>query len=267
MSSKENLKKAATRERSSRRRTSAGWARGAGVSCGRTAATNASTASSHGKKERQLPAKHLFSHRQRRLARLASPCRTFLTPGMRPSLRASLAGLTLTTLSSVLGPPPAATVGQDVVIRSAGRSKGLGAFAARDLPAAAYLGRYTGRALLPAEATDAVSRGETTGAYFARMKGGPFGQDLVFDAEDSTVSGWPRFINHSKRRANCKNIELRLPFDLNGVSFGRVPLGLYIQTTRDIAAGEELLVDYGPDYWTSRGLAPGDPRRLLIDYL
>ena len=36
--------------------------------------------------------------------------------------------------------------------------------------------------------------------------------------------------------------------------------------TKPIAAGEEILFDYGAGYWDSR-LLPLDPRRLVIDYL
>jgi SET domain-containing protein len=159
-----------------------------------------------------------------------------------------LSGPLLIALSS-LGPAVDVGVGDGVEIRPAG-AKGLGAFATRDLPAGAYLGQYTGRVTTFDEAMAAERRGETSGAYFACVEDGPFGERLVVDAEDAS-SGWPRFINHSKRRANCQNIEARRP--LPGV---RVPVGLFVQTLRPVSAGEELLVDYGDWYWTSRGLLP-----------
>lgn len=46
-----------------------------------------------------------------------------------------------------------------------------------------------------------------------------------------------------------------------------MPLGLWVQTTREVAAGEELRVDYGRKYWERRGFSQNDPRRLAIDYL
>ena len=111
------------------------------------------------------------------------------------------------------------------------------------------------------------------------------------DAEDESAAGWPRFVNHSRRRVNCthvglglgwlgltltltltltqtrrvncKHVCLRLPV----VLLGRVPLGLWVRTTREIAPGEELLLDYGSAYWDRCGLAYPNPRRLAIDFL
>ena len=40
-----------------------------------------------------------------------------------------------------------------------------------------------------------------------------------------------------------------------------------VRTTREVAAGEELLLDYGSDYWDRCGLAYPNPRRLAIDFL
>ena len=40
-----------------------------------------------------------------------------------------------------------------------------------------------------------------------------------------------------------------------------------VRTTREVAAGEELLLDYGSDYWDRSGLAYPNPRRLAIDFL
>ena len=36
------------------------------------------------------------------------------------------------------------------------------------------------------------------------------GTGLVIDADDSETSSWPRFVNHSKRRANCELIEMKM---------------------------------------------------------
>ena len=179
--------------------------------------------------------------------------------------RLAAASWTIATLGSVFGPPAAVSVGDGVEIRSAG-SKGLGAFVTRDLPAGTYLAPYTGRLLASDEAMLRAALDETSGDYFASLNGW-FDEELVIDAEDPKTSGWPRYINHSKRRANCKNIELQQPVALPGGGVGRLPLGLYAMLIRDVQAGEELLVDYGSAYWTDRGLLPLDPRRIAIDYI
>ena len=59
------------------------------------------------------------------------------------------------------------------------------------------------------------------------------------------------------------------------------PFAVWFETTRDIAAGEELLLDYGQGYWDATVAMPlhkyasfasplwrlVDPRRIAIDYL
>jgi len=174
-----------------------------------------------------------------------------------------LTNLYITALGTLLGPKLQVSLNDGVEIQLSS-GKGLGVFATRDLPAGAYLGRYTGRLLSAKDAFAAYDRGDTSGNYFAALQGAPGAEPLVLDAEDFEISGWPRFINHSLRQQNCKNTELRLP--LWGSDF-RLPLGLYVQTTRDIAAGEELYVDYGAEYWTDRGVPRYSPRRFVIDYL
>ena len=153
----------------------------------------------------------------------------------------------LAVCSSLFGPPLAVQLGSGVRVGEAS-SKGLGAFATTDLSAGAFLGRYTGRLYTETEALDAWRSGETSGEYFATLRSAGGAEPMVVDAEDYRIAGWPRFINHSKRLANCRNTELRKP--IGPWTSARLPLGLYVQATRDIAAGEELLVDYGPEYWT-----------------
>ena len=83
------------------------------------------------------------------------------------------------------------------------------------------------------------------------------GTGLVIDADDSETSSWPRFVNHSKRRANCELIEMEWE-PLGPVTLP--PTVLMLQATRRIAAGEQLLISYGDQYWDTRadmGRAPG----------
>ena len=183
---------------------------------------------------------------------------------------AAVASFTISVLRGAFGPPAGVEVGRGVEIRPAGK-KGLGAFATQDLAAGTYLAPYTGRLLERTDALTLFDQGETSGAYFAELNGWLGDQTtFIIDAEDDKSSGWPRYVNPSRRRANTRNVELRQPVSLPGVDGGpliRLPLGLYLQLTQDVQAGDELLTDYGDEYWTDRGLLPLDPRRLAIDYL
>lgn len=159
-------------------------------------------------------------------------------------LRAAL-GITATLLG-----PPQFERDRDVQVLPT-PTKGFGVFAMRELPGGTFLARYTGEILSLEDAYAATARGDSSGEYFAELTLGRTGaESFVVDAEDESTSNWPRYINHSQRLANCKNVELRMPL-LNSLPV-RVPLGLYVKTLRTIAAGEELLVDYGDSYWDRR---------------
>lgn len=153
----------------------------------------------------------------------------------------------------------ALTGGVDFEIRSAGPGKGRGAFALRELPAEAYLARYTGRFYDRLDAWKAkLASGETSGDFCYLFEDGG-----ILDAEDASRSGWPRFVNHSKRRKNCEFIEVA-PEPIGPLLPPRTVVML--QATRWIAAGEELLVDYGDGYWDGRVGKVGW-QRFVIDYL
>jgi SET domain-containing protein len=181
------------------------------------------------------------------------------------SMRAISAAMSMA--ASLFGPPLVASPGRNVEIREI-PGKGFGVIATEKLPAGAYLTRYTGRLMSYEDASESFKVGDTSGQYFAALKGADGTEPMILDAEDEHVSGWARYINHSKRRQNCQNVELRAPLSpFEGLDLGRVPLGLYIRTTREICSGEELLTNYGDNYWDDRGYSRLDPRRIAIDYL
>ena len=65
---------------------------------------------------------------------------------------------------------------------------------------------------------------------------------LYVDAEDGTRSNWCRFINHAPE-PEC-NLRCRsLAADMHGNP------RIWFVALRDIEAGEELLYDYGDNYW------------------
>lgn len=129
--------------------------------------------------------------------------------------------------------------GVDFEVRSAGRGKGRGVFALRELPADAYLARYTGRFYDRLDEWKAgLAKGKTSGDYCYFFEDGG-----VLDAEDGARSGWPRFVNHSRRRANCVFSEIA-PEPIGPLLPPRAVVML--QATRRIAPKEELLVDCAP---------------------
>ena len=125
-----------------------------------------------------------------------------------------LASTTMSVAAALFGPPSTARLGSDIEIRQAG-GRGRGAFATRTLPAGEYLGRYTGRLMSPAEAFRAYEAGLTTGEYFASLGDAGDSEALIVDAEDERAAGWPRFVNHSKRRVQLTlALALALPLSL-----------------------------------------------------
>mmetsp|Transcript_29340 Transcript_29340/g.89849 ORF Transcript_29340/g.89849 Transcript_29340/m.89849 type:complete len:86 (+) Transcript_29340:3-260(+) len=78
----------------------------------------------------------------------------------------------------------------------------------------------------------------------------------MIDAEDPETSSWLRYINHSSRRVNTASY---FASPRPGLASGQG--ATYFQTTKWIRPGEELVVDYGEDYWLFRYPAgPLDPR-------
>ena len=145
------------------------------------------------------------------------------------------------------------TLGKDVVMRPAG-SKGMGVFAQRKLVEGELIGRYKG----VITSDDVFDNGASTGEYAFALANG-----RVVDGGDPRRSNWLRFLNHSIRRANCESVD--------AWEEGEGPLGLaaiVIRASRDIAPGEELLFNYGGDYWSVRApwLSTSAPSRFVIDY-
>ncbi|KAL1507937.1 hypothetical protein AB1Y20_007541 [Prymnesium parvum] len=145
-------------------------------------------------------------------------------------------------------------VGRDVDVRlSAG--KGLGAFACRPLAPGTAVGRYDGILRRNDETYAALMAGATSNDYAFNL-----GNGWVVDGEFPERSNWLRYINHSKRRANC----MLGPLSIFGVTYG-----VFVKTCKPINAGDELLFDYGPGAANKLRNrlypAPFDPRRIIWD--
>ena len=161
--------------------------------------------------------------------------------------------------------------------------KGLGAFAEAPLPAAVALGSYAGEVLTIESMhmrygnerpggdwhscwleeqcrfrSERSRRGvSTTGRYiFKYGTHASSGLLLLIDAEDPDFANWTRFLNHSSNQPNLK-VEKSLS-ERNEPVIGFV-------TARAIEMGEELLFDYGPNYFGGSLDAPVEQGRQRID--
>ena len=160
--------------------------------------------------------------------------------------------------------------GVDIEVRPS-IGKGDGLFAARDLADGTLVVRYSG-ALRTREDHLRFQAEERDVAYAFRL-----GLDWVIDGAEQRTSGVARYVNHSCRRKNCEAVPVSLAdvhpslarFETS--AFPTQPFAVFIETTRDIGAGEEILIDYGTQYWASAAqrwpFGRLDPRRLAIDYL
>ena len=86
----------------------------------------------------------------------------------------------------------------------------------------------------------------------------------VVDGEAEESSSFVRFINHSKGpKVNCQATDA---WEESSFVFGISCNAVYLETIRDVAQGEELLFDYGDQYWDDQGLHRYSPKRIRIDY-
>ena len=108
----------------------------------------------------------------------------------------------------------------------------------------------------------ACVRIKNTAAFEASKSNGFYAMQLangdVIDGADERGSSFVRFINHSVRRANCEAHDAWEEDD---------PLAaVYLEAKSTIREGEELLFDYGVEYWDEQGIPRVSPKRLVIDY-
>jgi hypothetical protein len=117
--------------------------------------------------------------------------------------------------------------------------KGYGLFADESMPAEAFVGVYTGEV----RRRSLFSLRDTR--YCFRLPDlTTFGPHFLIDA--FVAGNHTRFINHSGE----PNVEACSAY-CDGMMY------MILRTTRSIAAGEELVMDYGPLYWRRRSLLVG----------
>ena len=150
----------------------------------------------------------------------------------------------------------------------AGSSKGLGAFAAAPLAGGLEIGRYAGEVItlgemltryggLGSDAADEYEASNAQAEWIAERRTHGIGvtgtyifnagqcpvrrRDVLIDGEDLRVSNWTRYLNHSTTPNLDVSYEVLPPEQSHRLG---TPVVRFI-TRRPIAAGGELLFDYG----------------------
>jgi hypothetical protein len=132
---------------------------------------------------------------------------------------------------------------EDVYVADAG-DMGQGLFAAREISPGRKIGEYMGERLDREELLAKYGLEASECADYVMQ----IGEDMWMDASDPAKSNHTRYINHAEGEAeNC-------------VMFGDDKSSTIILVIRPVACGEQLLMNYGPGYWSSRNITPNAPR-------
>merc|ERR1712000_612250 len=116
----------------------------------------------------------------------------------------------------------------------------MGVFAIKNIPERTRLGEYQGKLIsqdeydnLPAEKCEYVFEIE-------HYKGGKR-KKVYVDARFKKYSNWTRYVNGAKSAEQQDQVNVD-SYQYRGK--------LFYRTTQPVKTGEELIVDYGSDYWT-----------------
>jgi len=127
-----------------------------------------------------------------------------------------------------------------VEVRDTGSAKGMGLFAREALEDNTWLGDYEGEVLTQAQYLRRYPNEDAQYVLAANT-------DYNIDAADPAKSSFLRFANHSS--------DFNIFYDVLRVR-GKREKHVKFYTARAVAAGEELVFDYGRQYWSERGLQP-----------
>jgi hypothetical protein len=135
------------------------------------------------------------------------------------------------------------------------RDRGAGAFAARALPRHTLLGPYAGAIMSEAEIS-AAFRGCSSYEFDKYA--------AVADADSGFVcSAWgPCGDGSLLRRINAPAGKERPNTAFVAASFRGCMQFLFVVTTRPVAAGDQLLIDYGAEYWQRLRVAADEHRDM-----
>ena len=128
--------------------------------------------------------------------------------------------------------------GTDIVYfkKSTIRCAGIGAFARKDIPEDMRLGEYQGRILSNEEALE-LPNSKSHYLFEINVRKG---DNIYVDARLLKYANWCRFVNSIKKPHQRKKENVRY------YQYGQK---IWLKTTRDIKEGEELICDYGDEYW------------------
>lgn len=117
--------------------------------------------------------------------------------------------------------------------------KGKGLFALQPIEKGTYIFDYEGELLTEAEYQERYAPGEVQ-EYCAQIS-----LNCYVDARDPDKSGLARYMNHSSR-PNVRKL----------IHFHKQTRSIRCYALCDILVGEELVWDYGKDYWAARADVP-----------
>jgi len=119
---------------------------------------------------------------------------------------------------------------------------GFGAFARKHIPARTTLGEYKGKIMTKKE-YEALDDNKCSYIFQINRKiSNGKRRDFFIDARFKKHSNWTRFVNGAKSK------EQREGVNVEAYQYGGK---LFYRTSTEVDPCEELLVDYGSDYWTS----------------
>jgi hypothetical protein len=144
------------------------------------------------------------------------------------------------------------------------KGKGLGAFATESIVRGEWIGDYSGEILTVREVRarywklekrkkedrrwrkSRTRRGQgMSGDYLFSLS-----DDIFIDGEDTDASGWCRYMNHAAEKNPACNVRTHHdPGTVLSNGEDKILPKLWFTATRNIVVGEELLYDYGDDYW------------------
>jgi SET domain-containing protein len=118
---------------------------------------------------------------------------------------------------------------------------GLGVFATSFIPKRTTLGEYKGR-LLTKKEYDNLKEEHCCYMFELDKQVGKKRKKYFIDARFKKHSNWTRYVNGAKDAEQQKKV------NIEAYQYGGK---LFYRTCEDVKTGDELLVDYGSDYWTS----------------
>ena len=127
-----------------------------------------------------------------------------------------------------------------VEVRDTGSAKGLGLFARRELSDNTWVGDYVGEVLSQEEYLQRYPDEDAQYVLSANT-------DYNIDAADPARSSFLRYANHSS--------DFNMIYSVLRVR-GRREKHVKFYTTRRVLPDEELVFDYGEQYWTDKSLRP-----------